>query len=167
MPSGTIDSGKYIQSTAPPDSGGGTFGRFMRGVKDATNWVWNNKAEILKTGGEAVKDIGATIGNPILMAAGAGAQAAGNGLERIENKAKKSELEQLLEERNSRLFGNKHVTYSDFPRIHYGRKPTALYQKRNMFDDGEEAKIEQLKRKIEYQQRQGSTSSKKKKKSKK
>ena len=36
-----------------------------------------------------------------------------------------------------------------------------------MFDDGEEAKIEQLKRKIKYQQRQGSTSSKKKKKSKK
>lgn len=131
------------------------------------NWAWDNKGEILRTGGEIMDVVADTTGNKYFKGGAKIMKATGNGIQNIENNEAQKLIDQMVDERNKRLFGNKYVAYSDFPRIHYGRKPTALYQKRNMFDDGEEAKIEQLKRKIEYQQRHGSTSSKKKKKSKK
>ena len=149
MPSGTIDSGKYIQSSA--QGSGGTFGKFG-------NWVKNNKTDIIHTSADVADVIGNMSGNKKWNTYADIARTAANGLERMEDNKKMNEI---LAERNSRLFGNKHVAYSDFPRIHYGRKPTTL------LDEGEEAKIERLKRQIKYQHRQGSTSSKKKKKSKK
>lgn len=161
MPSGTIDSGKYIPSNTS-DSGGGTFGKFG-------NWIKNNKNDIIKTSADVADVIGDMNGNKKWNTYADIARAAASGLERMDDKNRINGLNNIIAEQNARQFGNRFVAYSDFPRIHYGRKPTTytMYQKRNKFDDGEEAKIEQLKRKIEYQQRQGSTGSKKKKKSKK
>ena len=161
MPSGTIDSGKYIQSTTP-DSGGSTFGKFINNawnsvksgfgkvskfigdsaVGKAGKWAWKNKAPILNTVGGATQAFGTITGNPAAIGIGKGLTTIASGIKEGEVKAA---LEKNIAERQPNPLGNG-VMYADFPRIHYSRKPAAykIYQGRNKYVDEAEAHIARL-----------------------
>lgn len=161
MPSGTIDSGKYIQSTTP-DSGGSTFGKFINNawnsvksgfgkvskfigdsaVGKAGKWAWKNKAPILNTIGGATQAFGTITGNPAAIGIGKGLTTIASGIKEGEVKAA---LEKNIAERQPNPLGS-NVMYADFPRIHYSRKPAAykIYQNRSKYVDEAEAHIAKL-----------------------
>ena len=156
MPSGTIDSGKYIPST-PSDAGGSTFGKFV-------NWINNNKAEILQGAADVGDIIGEATGNNKWNVAAGVTRAAGQTLGQIDDKNSQEKLlAQLIQERNARMFGNKHIAYADVPRMFYGRKPTRykMYQRRNKYIDEANEKLNQLKKQIEQKQKEATTENKK------
>ena len=108
MPSGTIDSGKYIQSTTP-DSGGSTFGKFINNAWNSVKsgfgkvgkfigdsavgkvgkWAWKNKAPILNTIGGATQALGTITGNPAAIGIGKGLTTIASGIKEGEVKAAK------------------------------------------------------------------------------
>lgn len=161
MPSGTIDSGKYIQSTTP-DSGGSTFGKFINNawnsvksgfgkvskfigdsaVGKAGKWVWKNKIPVLNTVGGATQAFGTITGNPAAIGIGKGLTTIASGIREGEVKAA---LEKNIAERQPNPLGS-NVMYADFPRIHYSRKPAAykIYQNRSKYVDEAEAHIAKL-----------------------
>ena len=156
MPSGTIDSGKYIPST-PSDAGGSTFGKFV-------NWINNNKAEILQGAADVGDIIGEATGNNKWNVAADVVRVVGKTAGQIDDKNSQEKLlAQLIQERNARTFGNKHIAYADVPRMFYGRKPTRykMYQRRNKYIDEANEKLNQLKKQIEQKQKEATTENKK------
>lgn len=156
MPSGTIDSGKYIPST-PSDAGVSIFGKIG-------NWINNNKAEILQGAADVGDIIGEATGNNKWNVAAGVTRAAGQTLGQIDDKNSQEKLlAQLIQDRNARMFGNKHIAYADVPRMFYGRKPTRykMYQRRNKYIDEANEKLNQLKKQIEQKQKEATTENKK------
>ncbi|KAK8839752.1 hypothetical protein M9Y10_022233 [Tritrichomonas musculus] len=133
------------------------------------NWAWDNKGEILRTGGEIMDVVADTTGNKYFKGGAKIMKATGNGIQNIENNEAQKLIDQMVDERNKRLFGNKYVAYSDFPRIHYSRKPVAykIYQGRNKYVDEAEAKLARLKKQREYNQIKSLKKAKRKRKGKK
>lgn len=95
-------------------------------VGKAGKWAWKNKVPILNTVGGALQGAGVITGNPAILAAGKGLSVVANGIQ--EGEAKKA-LEKVINERQPNPYGNQYVPYSDFPRIHYSRKPLSYKNK--------------------------------------
>lgn len=156
MPSGTIDSGKFIPST-PSDAGVSIFGKIG-------NWINNNKAEILQGAADVGDIIGEATGNNKWNVAADVVRVVGKTAGQIDDKNSQEKLlAQLIQERNARMFGNKHIAYADVPRMFYGRKPTRykMYQRRNKYIDEANEKLNQLKKQIEQKQKEATTENKK------
>ena len=135
-------------------------------VNQAIEWADKNKEGLTKTAGYGFKVIGQLTGIDRFKNAGDTLIEAGND---ISNKSDKDKYFKYLSEKQGQFFGNKYITESNFPRIHYSRKPAAykIYQKRNKYIDEEEAKIARLKKQIQYNQNNTAKSSKRRKKAKK
>ena len=91
------------------------------GIGTAAKWAWDNKAGITNAAGKVAKVAGAATGNP-------GLYIAGSGLEGLSNVIKEGEAKEALEKAIAERLPNpyRNLTYSDFPRIHYSRKPTGF-----------------------------------------
>ena len=135
-------------------------------VNQAIEWVDKHREGLAKTAGYGLKVFGQLIGIDRLKNAGDTLIEAGND---ISNKSDKDKYLKYLSEKQGQFFGNKYITESNFPRIHYSRKPAAykIYQNRNKYIDEEEAKIARLKKQIQYNQNNTAKSSKRRKKAKK
>ena len=135
-------------------------------VNQAIEWADKHREGLAKTAGYGLKVFGQLIGIDRLKNAGDTLIEAGND---ISNKSDKDNYLKYLLEKQGQFFGNKYITESNFPRIHYSRKPAAykIYQNRNKYIDEEEAKIARLKKQIQYNQNNTAKSSKRRKKAKK
>ena len=104
--------GKYIKTP---------WNNFKTKIGEGWDWVKKNKANIMAFGGGALQAAGAVTGNPGLLIAGKGLTA---GASMIKEGEAKDALEKAIEDRQSNPYGN--LAYSDFPRIHYSRKPAGF-----------------------------------------
>lgn len=106
----------------------------------ALKTAWKNKGSILDVAGKAAYVYGVATANPIARSVGVAMSGVGQAIK--EGEAKDA-LAKELEERKLGLYGNRYISYSDFPRIHYSRKPFGygmpnfisphLYRKPNYF----------------------------------
>ena len=135
------DSSRITTSSLPKYEG--FVGKYIKrpwnaiksGVGKAGKWIANNKNTILATAGGATQAFGAITGNPVAYAAGAGLRGVADA---IQGGEVKKALEKAIAERQPNSYGN--VAYSDFPRIHYSRKPASykISQPTLMNDDENE-----------------------------
>lgn len=121
-----VGSGRDTTSSLPKYDG--FVGKYIKrpwnaiksGVGKAGKWIANNKNTLLATAGGATQAFGAITGNPIAYAAGAGLRGVADA---IQSGDVKKALEKAIADRQPNSYGN--VAYSDFPRIHYSKKPAS------------------------------------------
>ena len=103
-------------------TGAGKVGSWIgnSAIGKAGKWIWENKAPILGAAGGIMSGVGTITGNPILMAGGAGLSGVANAIK--EGEAKKA-LQKVIDEREPNPYGNRYISYSDMPKIHYSPKP--------------------------------------------
>ncbi|KAK8853984.1 hypothetical protein M9Y10_016533, partial [Tritrichomonas musculus] len=83
----------------------------VKKTKERLKWAWDNKSEILKTGGEIAEAIGEATDNKYLKAGAKTMNTIGNGFERIENK----DREQKLGDLNRDILSNYYLNYLNYP----------------------------------------------------
>lgn len=103
----------------------------VKKTKERLKWAWDNKSEILKTGGKIGQIVGEATGNKYVKAGAEAMEKIGNGFERMENKDREKELEKKLGDINRDILGNYYLNYLNYPRIHYSRKPASYKIYRN------------------------------------
>ena len=118
------------QTPAPtPTNNEGFVGKYIKApwnkiktkIGEGLDWGWKNKDVMLNAAGKVAKVAGAATGNP-------GLYITGSGLEGLSNVIKEGEAKEALEKAIAERLPNPYrkLTYSDFPRIHYSRKPTGF-----------------------------------------
>ena len=140
--------GKYLK---------GSWDSFKSGVGKAWDWTKKNKANIMAIAGGAAQAAGVMTGNPGLYVAGNGIM---KGAEMIKEGEAKKALEKAIAERQPNPYSNGNIAYSDFPRIHYSKKPVAykIYQRKNIpmltYESPSAPKVNTDKKKKEPKQKQ-------------
>ena len=104
----------------------------VRKMKERLKWVWDNKTELIKGGGEIAEAIGNATDNKYVKVGAKVIKSLGESSERIDNKEKKKELEKKIGDINNELLANYYLNSLNYPRIHYSRKPSGykIYQGR-------------------------------------
>ena len=144
----TNSIGRFFNNTFNSvKSGFGKASKFISNSKigKVGRWAWKNKAPILNTIGGATHAYGVITANPAAVGIGKGLNTIASGIKEGEAK---TALQKAIAERQPNPL-NSNVSYSDYPRIHYSRKPASykIYQNHNNEEEAHIARLRKQKRK--------------------